>query len=94
MDSNTHSTQPPSQKPEPDWLAALAMVADQLAAQDLNQLPDAALAAQVLEFRRLLDRLEGQWLTSSRPLTAEVPPVLKPTSRWGRPPPGCGVGCA
>src|SRR5918993_4633096 len=62
MDSNTHSTQPPNQKPEPGWLAALVVVADQLAAQDLNQLADAALAAQVLEFRRLLDRLEGHWL--------------------------------
>src|SRR5918994_3923030 len=60
MDSNTHSTQPPSQ--DPDWLAALAVVADQLATQDLNRLTDAALAAQVLEFRRLLDRLEGHWL--------------------------------
>src|ERR671912_160879 len=62
MDSNTHSTQPPSQKPEPDWLAALAMVADQLAAQDLNRLSDAARAERVLGWRRLLDRLEGQWL--------------------------------
>src|SRR5918995_7432909 len=65
MDSNTHSTQPPGgQPPRPpsDDLAALAKVADQLATQDLNRLADAALAAQVLEFRRLLDRLEGHWL--------------------------------
>src|ERR671912_465540 len=62
MDSNTHSTQPPSQKPEPDWLAALAMVADQLAAQDLNRLSDAARAERVLRLRQLVDRLEGQWL--------------------------------
>src|SRR5918995_3823446 len=62
MDSNTHSPQPPNQKPEPDWLAALAMVADQLAAQDLNRLPDAVVAERVLGLRQLVDRLEGQWL--------------------------------
>src|SRR5918995_5237605 len=65
MDSNTHSTQPPGgQPPRPpsDDLAALAAVTDQLATQDLNRLTDAALAAQVLELRRLLDRLEGHWL--------------------------------
>src|ERR687897_1550179 len=62
MDSNIHSTQPPNQKPEPDWLAALAMVADQLAAQDLNRLPDAVVAERVLGLRQLVDRLEGQWL--------------------------------
>src|SRR5829696_8338610 len=60
MDSNTHSTQPP--RPPSDELAALAAVADGLATQDLNRLADTALAAQVLEFRRLLDRLEGHWL--------------------------------
>src|SRR5918993_1055753 len=60
MDSNTHSPQPPGQ--ESDWLAVLASITDGLAAQDLDRLSDAALAAQVLEFRRLLDRLEGQWL--------------------------------
>src|SRR5918994_4368679 len=62
MDSNIHSTQPPNQKPEPDWLAALAMVADQLAAQDLDRLSDAARAERVLELRQLVDRLEGHWL--------------------------------
>src|ERR671913_1085903 len=64
MDSNTHSTQPPGPPPRPpsDDLAALAAVTDQLATQDLDRLTDAALAAQVLELRRLLDRLEGHWL--------------------------------
>jgi Domain of unknown function (DUF222) len=64
MDSNTHSTQPPGQPPggQSDWLAALAVVADGLATQDLDRLPDAVVAAQVLELRRLLDRLEGHWL--------------------------------
>ncbi|MDP9209581.1 MAG: 13E12 repeat family protein, partial [Actinomycetota bacterium] len=35
---------------------------DGLAGEDLDHLPDAALAEQVLELRRLLDRLEGHWL--------------------------------
>ena len=42
-------------------MAPLAAVVDDLAAQDLDQLPDAALAEEVLALRRLLDRLEGQW---------------------------------
>jgi hypothetical protein len=45
-----------------DGLAGLAGAADRLAAQDLDGLSDAALAERVLELRRLLDRLEGQWL--------------------------------
>jgi hypothetical protein len=45
----------------PDRLAALAAVVDDLAAQDLAGLPDGARAQRVLG-RRLLDRLEGQWL--------------------------------
>jgi hypothetical protein len=35
---------------------------DKLAAQDLDGLPDAILAEQVVALRCLLDRLEGQWL--------------------------------
>src|SRR5215207_9093086 len=64
MDSNTHSTQPPGQQPggPPPRLASLTAAVEELAAQDLNRLADAALAAQVLELRRLLDRLEGHWL--------------------------------
>jgi Domain of unknown function (DUF222)/HNH endonuclease len=64
MDSNTHSTQQAGHRPggPPDRLAALAAAVDELAAQDLDRLSDAALAEQALELRRLLDRLEGQWL--------------------------------
>src|SRR5215207_10224208 len=64
MDSNTHSTQPPGQQPggPPPRLASLTAAVEELAAQDLDRLADAALAAQVLELRRLLDRLEGHWL--------------------------------
>ena len=42
-------------------LGPLAEAVDDLAAQDLDQLPDAALAEETLALRRLLDRLEGQW---------------------------------
>jgi hypothetical protein len=56
MHSNVHSTA------SPDRLAALAAAVDGLAAQDLAGLPDAARAERVLVLRRLLDRLEGQWL--------------------------------
>jgi hypothetical protein len=64
MDSNTHST---SQAPQfaagrPDELAALAAAVQDLAAQDLDRLTDAALADQVLALRGLVDRLEGHWL--------------------------------
>src|SRR5918995_3886209 len=60
MDSNTHSPQPPSQ--ESEWLAALVVVADGLAAQDLDGLSDGVRAERVLVLRQLLDRLEGLWL--------------------------------
>jgi Domain of unknown function (DUF222) len=56
MDSNTHSTGPS------EGLAALAATLEQLAAQDLTGLTDAARAERVLRLRRLLDRLEGHWL--------------------------------
>jgi hypothetical protein len=56
MDSNTHSGSRPAR------LAALAAAVDELAAQDLVGQTDAVLADQVLELRRLLDRLEGHWL--------------------------------
>src|SRR5918994_588176 len=64
MDSNTYSTQSSGHQPvgQPDELAALTAAVEELAAQDLDRLDNAALAAQVLELRRLLDRLEGQWL--------------------------------
>src|ERR671912_679311 len=60
MDSNTHSTQPSGPPPggPPPRLASLTAAVEELAAQDLDRLADAALAAQVLELRRLLDRLD------------------------------------
>jgi hypothetical protein len=56
MDSNTHSTR------QPDGLDRLAAVVEELAAQDLDALPDGEAARRVLVLRRLLERLEGQWL--------------------------------
>jgi Domain of unknown function (DUF222) len=46
----------------PDGLAALTAAVEELAAQNPARLPDAVLAERVLGLRRLLDRLEGQWL--------------------------------
>ena len=60
MDSNRYSTAPPVGPP--DDLALLAAAADRLAAKDLDQLSDVARAERVLVLRRLLDRLDGQWL--------------------------------
>jgi len=76
MDPNTHSNDRPTERPtdrpterpagghagRSEELATLAAAVDGLAAQDLDRLTDAALARQVLELRRLVDRLEGHWL--------------------------------
>src|SRR5215218_2085685 len=56
MDSNTYSTAPSG------GFAALTAAVEELAAQDLDGLPDAVRAERVLGLRRLLDRLEGHWL--------------------------------
>ena len=63
MSSNIHSIEeapPPSVQPVGlDWLEAAV---DDLAAQDLDSLPDGVAAARVLALRRMVDRLEGHWL--------------------------------
>jgi Domain of unknown function (DUF222)/HNH endonuclease len=64
MDSNTHSTG------SPDWLAALTRDIDGLATDDLTGLADAVRAQRVLQLRRQLDRLEGQWLQELAALDA------------------------
>src|SRR6266508_13250 len=56
MDSNTDSMQ------EPAGLGRLTAAVLELAAQDLDALPDGEAAGRVLALRRLLDQLEGQWL--------------------------------
>jgi hypothetical protein len=48
--------------PAVDVLAAVATDLGVLAAQDLDRLSEPARAERVLGLRRLLDRLEGQWL--------------------------------
>src|SRR5829696_8283924 len=66
MDTNTRSVEQPAHHPvtgEPvEGLEALAAAVDQLAAQERHGLTDAVRAERVLALRRLLDRLEGQWL--------------------------------
>jgi hypothetical protein len=65
MDSNTHSAEPverPEPPEPPDGLGLLPAAVDELEAEDLDRLADTALAEQLLELRRLADRLEGQWL--------------------------------
>src|SRR5215211_5185534 len=68
MDSNTHSDQPPVPS-EPlglagdrVGLAGLPAVVGELAAEDLDQLAESALAEELLALRQWLDGLEGQWL--------------------------------
>ena len=56
MNPNTHSM------PVADGIGLLAAAVDQLAAEDLDALPDAAAARRVLVLRGLLERLEGQGL--------------------------------
>jgi hypothetical protein len=60
MNSNTDSIPPSTGRP--DGLAALSAAVDELASQDLNRLLDTVVAERVLRLRRLVDRLEGQWL--------------------------------
>src|SRR5918999_3621604 len=65
MISNTHSMRRPGRRPDERatlGLTTLAAAVDELAAQDLNRLPDAVGAERVLELQRLLGRLEGHWL--------------------------------
>ena len=66
MDSNTHSANTPDPPEYPagraDRLGSLPAGVDELAAEELDRLSDAALTEEVLALRLLVDRLEGQWL--------------------------------
>ena len=97
MDSNTHSTPPSGPSPptrRSERLAALAAEIDHLAAEDLDQLPDTAVAEQVLELRQLRDRLDGQGLRRLATVDgrgaagAEDDLVVGSTAAWLR------AGCA
>src|ERR687897_3713140 len=102
MDSNTHSAPPPGRHPDgqPDDLAALTVVLDRLAAQDLNRLSDAARAERVLGLRQLVDRLEGQWLKELAGVDgrgaagAEADQQVGSTAAWLRSRLRLGVGTA
>jgi hypothetical protein len=54
----------------PDELAILGAALEALAVRDLGGLSDAVRAERVLGLRRLLDRLEGQWLKELADLDA------------------------
>src|ERR687898_2043205 len=92
MDSNTHSNQPPGPPPPGhlDDLAELTAVLDRLAARDLDRLSDAVRAERVLQLRRLVDRLEGQWLKELAGLDAlgaagaEADQQIGSTAAWLR----------
>jgi hypothetical protein len=92
MDSNRCSCQHRNQPP--DRLAALEADLDALAAQDRDRLTDAALADQALRPRRLLDRLEGQWLGDLAAVDARGRPGPTRASRRLRRPAGSATGCA
>jgi hypothetical protein len=64
MDSNAHSTGRPAGPGTEgtDRLAGLVAAVDALATEDLGGLAETALAGELLELQRLLNRLEGQWL--------------------------------
>jgi uncharacterized protein DUF222/HNH endonuclease len=59
MNPNTYSTP----VAPADALTALEAVVNQLAPQHLDHLSDGVRAERVLQLRRLLDRLEGHWLS-------------------------------
>jgi hypothetical protein len=64
MDSNMHSSG------QPKGLDRLNAAVGELAGRDLNDLPDAALAEQVLQLHTLLERLHGHWLQGVAALDA------------------------
>jgi hypothetical protein len=65
MGSNTHSTGRPTGSPAargPDRLGSLTAALAELAATDLDGPAGVAVAEDAVRLRRLVDRLEGQWL--------------------------------
>src|SRR5918992_2442632 len=69
-------------------LAALAAEVDRLASENLDGLTDVALAEEVLQLRRLVDRLEGQWLRRVAAADARGAAGAERTRRSARPRPG------
>jgi hypothetical protein len=86
MDSNTHSGS------RLDRLGALTASVDELVAEDLDGLGDAARAERVLTLRELVDRLEGQWLAELAAVDARGAAGAEHGVQAGSTPPGCGPG--
>ncbi|HEX8132293.1 MAG TPA: hypothetical protein VF880_02525 [Actinomycetes bacterium] len=82
MNSNTHSTE------WPGGLGLLATAVDQLAAEDLDTLPDAQVAQRVLVLRGLIQELEGVFLRELAGVdgrgaaVAEVGVPVESTAAW------------
>ena len=70
MDPNKCSHGKDQAPGHPDQMAALATDIDALADQDRDRLTDPALAHQIQQLRRLLDRLKGHWLGALAALDA------------------------
>ena len=93
MDSTTHSSLGPAERP--DRLARLTAAVEaldgrDLAARDLDGLAVGVRAEPTLQLPQLLHRLEGHWLQHLAPWTPAAPPGPSWASRWARPRPGCG----
>jgi hypothetical protein len=86
MDPNTHSMQ------QPGGIGLLAAVVDELTAEDLDTLPDSEAARRVLVLRRLIERLEGQWLRELAGVDAAAPPTPTTAPPPSPPPAGCATG--
>ena len=92
MDPNTSSTDDPGG--HPDDLAELTRFTDRLAARDLDQLSDTVRAERVLALRRLVERLEGQWLKELAGVDAHGGrPGPNRAWRPAQPPPGSATAC-
>jgi Domain of unknown function (DUF222) len=62
VQSNVYLDEETAAVVQPVGLHRLEAAVEDLAAQDLTAMPDPVAAARVLALRRLVDRLEGQWL--------------------------------
>jgi hypothetical protein len=74
-------------------LAALAVAVDNLAAQDLQGLPDAVRAERIQAWRQLLDRQEGLWLKELARVDARGAAGADTATRPPRPQLGCAPAC-
>ena len=77
----------------PAGLAGLPAAVAELETEDLDQLTDTALDAELLELQRWADRLHGQWLRRLAAVDARGPPELTKASKPPRPRGGWGGGC-